>query len=132
MRRNEKGELSISEFTDELATSSEIAVGVSKICASFPRMEPEFWNILAERIRANRFTSERLRQAVEFVLDNFQYKELNISDIIKFDRRVKLYTAGEFAYAQTTGIDPSEFEKREIDGVMYRVLKADLTKAGLR
>jgi hypothetical protein len=130
MRRNEKGELAISEFTDELATNNEIAIGISKICSSFPRMEPEFWNILAERIRANKFTAERLKQAVEFVIDNFKYKELNVSDIIRFDRYIKLYTAGEFAYAQTTGIDPSEFEKREIDGVMYRVLKSDLTKAG--
>ncbi|KAA6324380.1 hypothetical protein EZS27_026288 [termite gut metagenome] len=74
----------------------------------------------------NEFTAKRLEEAVNHVLDNFQYKELNVSDIIKFDRRVKLYTGNEFVKAQMSGIHPSEFERREIDGTLYWVKKVDL------
>ena len=58
-------------------------------------MEKDFWNLLAERIFENGFTEQRINDAVNKILDNFQYKELNISDIIRFDRRKKLYTASE-------------------------------------
>ncbi|MCL2651555.1 MAG: hypothetical protein FWD60_11100 [Candidatus Azobacteroides sp.] len=94
-------------------------------------MEKEFWLILAERISANNFTSERLKQSVEHILDNFQYKELNIADVIKFDRRVKLYSGKEFMLMQMQGIHPSEFEKRVIDDIFYWVKKVDLLNAGL-
>ena len=47
--------------------------------------------MLAERLIANGFTDERLTDAVNNVIDNFQYKELNISDIVKFDKKMKLY-----------------------------------------
>jgi hypothetical protein len=118
--------MSISTYTDRLATKEEIAVGMAKLCVAFPKMENGFWSILAERIVANNFTKERIKSAVECVLDNFQYKELNVSDIIKFDSRVKLYTGNEFMNAQSKGIHPSEFEKREIEGKIYFVLKSDL------
>ena len=105
---------------------NEIAVGIAKLNAAFPKMEQGFWSILAERIEANSFTTERIKQAVEHVLDNFQYKELNISDIIRFDRRVKLYTGSEFINSQMRGIHHSEFERRIINGVVYWVRKVDL------
>jgi len=95
-------------------------------------MEHHFFNILAERIVDNDFTEKRLIDAVNFVIDNFPYKEINVSDIIKFDRRVKLYTGNEFMNAQMSGIHPSEFERREIEGVKYWILKSDLIKAGLK
>jgi hypothetical protein len=132
INRGEKGEMSISTYTDRLATKEEIAVGMAKLCSAFPKMESGFWSILAERIVANNFTQERIKQSVEYVLDNFQYKELNIADVIKFDKRVKLYTGNEFMNAQSKGIPPSEFEKREMEGKIYWVLKEDLIKAGLK
>ena len=89
-------------------------------------MQPEFWNVLAERIVSVGFTSKRLKNAIENVIDNFQYKELNISDIIKYDRRVKLYTGKEFCEAQLNGTPANEFEKMKIDGVNYFAKKVDL------
>ena len=95
-------------------------------------MEHHFFNILAERIVENDFTEKRLIDAVNYVIDSFPYKEINIADIIKFDRCVKLYTGKEFMSAQMSGIHPYEFEMREIDGVKYWILKSDLIKAGLK
>jgi hypothetical protein len=123
--------LSISIYSDAPATVNDIAVGISKLHASFPRMESDFWSVLSERIEANGFTASRLKEAVEHVLDNFRYRELSIADITRFDRRVKLYTGKEFVRAQMSGIHPSEFESREVNGVKFWVLKEDLIKESM-
>lgn len=116
----------LSIYTDTQAEPKEIAIAVKKLSVAFPRQHLDFWTLLAERIWAKGFSITRLKEAIEYVLDNFQYKELNIADIIKFDRRVKLYSGREFVKAQMSGIHPSEFERREIDGVIFWVLKEDL------
>jgi hypothetical protein len=45
--------------------------------------------------------------------------------------QVKLYTGKEFVKAQMSGIHPSEFETREVNGVKVWVLKEDLSKESL-
>ena len=130
-RKQDTGEFEISIYCDKIADKQEIKKGLNRLMGAFPKMEKEFWLILAERISANNFTSERLKQSVEHILDNFQYKELNIADVIKFDRRVKLYSGKEFMLMQMQGIHPSEFEKRVIDDIFYWVKKVDLLNAGL-
>lgn len=87
----------------------------------------DFFNLLSERVVANGFSNERLKDAINHILDNFQYKELVISDIIKFDRKVKLYTYSEVVSMVTKGLATwSDFEIREINGNHFRVKKADL------
>ena len=125
---NENNELSINIYTDKQAERKEIANKIAELCIAFPKMEEGFWTILTERIVANNFTAERLKNAVDHVLDNFQYKELNIADIIKFDKRVKLYTGHEFMSAQASGISPNDFEKRVIENETYWIKKIDLVK----
>ncbi len=68
-----------------------VAKNMRKLQSAFPKQNKEFFNVLAERLIANGFTDERLTDAVNNVIDNFQYKELNISDIVKFDKKIKLY-----------------------------------------
>lgn len=90
-------------------------------------MQPAFFNLLAERLVANGFNDKRLTDAINSVIDNFEYKELNISDIIRYDRKVKMYTYAESAAMVTSGkASFDDFEKREVNGVIYRVLKTDL------
>jgi hypothetical protein len=43
-------------------------------------------------------------------------------------RRIKLYTGQEYMDAQMKGALPADFERREIDGTLYFVRKADLKK----
>lgn len=102
---------------------------MNRLKAAFPKMSDnkEFFNLLSERVVANGFSNERLKDAVNHVLDNFQYKELVISDIIKFDRRVKLYTYGEVVNMVTKGNATwVDFEIRKINGNHFRIKKTDL------
>ena len=65
--------------------------------------------------------------AVNNVLDNFQYKELNVADIISYDKRVRLYTytqiCDEIANGRATTDD---YNRAERDGKGYWVKKVDL------
>ena len=88
-------------------------------------MTTGFFTLLTEFIKKDGFTAKRLEDAVNHVIMNFAYKELNISDVIRYDRRVKLYSGREYENAQINGADPSEFERREIKGVNYFVRKSD-------
>ena len=72
-----------------------VAKNMRKLQSAFPKQNKEFFNVLAERLIANGFTDERLTDAVNNVIDNFQYRELNISDIVKFDKKIKLYNYKE-------------------------------------
>lgn len=93
---------------------------------AFPKMNNGFFDLLAERIAANKFTSKRLYDAVNSLIDNFNYKELNIADIIKFDKKAKLYSYNEVCRMVSKGeVSFSDFEIREINGECYRVKKTD-------
>ena len=125
--KNSNGEMSVSLYNGRSADPSEVAVGMKRLKVAFPKMDNAFFNLLAERVMDNGFSSERLKHAINHVLDNFQYKELNISDIIRFDKRVRLYSYNEASCMVTEGKAAfSDFSKREIDGTVYLILKTDL------
>lgn len=102
-----------------------VAKNMRKLQSAFPKQGKEFFNVLAERLIANGFTDERFADAVNHVIDTFQYKELNISDIVKFDKKVKLYNYSEACTLVTR--DGYEFgrdlQRTEMDGRVYWILK---------
>jgi hypothetical protein len=117
----------LSVYSDSIATPAEIGQQIAKLKVSFPSMKDSFFNVLAERIVANRFTGKRLKDAVNSIIDNFQYKELNVSDVIRFDKRVKFYSYNDVCTLVTKGkADFSDFEVKEKDGKHFRVKKTDL------
>lgn len=125
--KDSSGQMAVSLYRDNEASPRDIAISMKRLELAFPKMEKGFFDLLAERVIANGFTASRLKDAVNHVLDNFQYKELNISDIIRFDRRVKLYTYSEVCQLVTSGKAVWEdFEKREINGTVFRIKKTDL------
>lgn len=117
----------ISLYAGGFLTDRGVAVNLKKLKEAFPRMQPSFFNILSERLIANGFTDSRVTDAVNNVIDNFEYKELNISDVIKFDKKVKIYTHSEATILVTSGRATfDDFEKRNVNGITYRILKSDL------
>lgn len=117
----------ISLYNGEAASPKEIAVSLGRLMMAFPKMSNGFFDLLAERIAANKFTSRRLYDAINSLIDNFNYKELNIADIIKFDKKAKLYSYNEVCRMVSKGeVSFSDFEIREINGECYRVKKTDL------
>ena len=119
--------MSISVYSGKAATSKEVAVGMKRLKVAFPKMGNEFFNLLSERVVDNGFSSDRLNHAINYVLDNFQYKELNVADIIRYDRKARAYTYAEACEMVTRGEATfDDFKVIEDGGQVYRVLKIDL------
>ena len=94
--KNEKdGRLEISIYRKGEVTPQILATEIKKLKTAFPSRDKDFFNLLAERIVANGFSDDRLKDAVSKVIDTFNYKEINISDVIGFDKKMKIYTYGE-------------------------------------
>ncbi len=127
------GTRTLTLYNDQLSKIG-IAKGIKKLQISFPRQTAEFFNVLSERLIANGFTDKRFEDAVNNVIDNFQYKELNISDIVKFDKNVRLYTYEEATKELDKNGIPLEcfpvFKK--INGVNFRAYIGDLERLGIK
>lgn len=125
--KSQSKECSISLYGGKPAGAQDIAVSISRLMVAFPKMENDFFNLLSERVRANKFTTKRLNDAINHLIDNFNYKELNIADIVKFDKKVKLYSYNDVCKMVSKGeASFTDFAIKEIDGTHYRVKKTDL------
>lgn len=93
LAKSGKAELSI--FSDTPASPTQIAVSVNKLSKAFPQTSVDFFNLLAERIVKRGISADRLEFAVDYVLDNFSYRNLTIADIMSIDRKVDVMTYSE-------------------------------------
>jgi hypothetical protein len=108
-----------------------MAQAIRTLRIAFPRSGDEFFSLLYERMKKNQFTAKRLEDAVTHVIDNFPYKELNVSDIISFDRRVRLYSYDEVCDICANGraVMSEDFKKVRIGEKLYWVKKVDMINA---
>src|SRR6056297_3560852 len=88
--RTENNSYEISVYNDEL-TKEFAAKMTEKIVKTFPKLSSQFFDIFYDRIRDNGFTDKRLKDAVNYVIDNCQYPEPTIAQFISFDKTVKLF-----------------------------------------
>jgi len=102
---------------------ADSAIVVKKLSVAFPSQSKEFFVLLSQRMLANGFTFQRCIDAVNWIIDNFAYKQINISDVIKFDKKKKVYTYGQMCAKLVcnggTERSTDDFEKCEINGKMY-------------
>ena len=124
------GELALSLYSDTCATPDEIAKSIKRLRAAFPKMGNGFFDVLYERLVKNGFTSQRLDDAVNHVIDSFQYKELNVADVVSFDKRAKLFSYNQMCNEVANGQSVmDDFQRLQIDGKNYWVRKVDLENA---
>ncbi len=112
------------------ATQEQLLTNIAKLEMAFPKMQGEFFKILLDRIDANNFSTKRLENAVNYVIDNFRYKELNVADIISWDKHINIYTHAQICNlihkSLIKGFEDTEI--REINETKYWVLKSDLAR----
>lgn len=112
--------MQISVYSGEL-TMECIAENQVKLLKAFPSLTPAFHDILADRLKANNYCDARLKDAVDYVIDNCIYPTPTIAQFISFDRRIKLYTYNQvlkmndefsgkvFQYYKSVRIGKNEF-----------------------
>lgn len=117
----------LSAYGDELPTPEDVALQTSRLSIAFPKQSKEFIALLVERMLDNKFTARRMRDAINYLIDNFQYKELNVSDVLKYDRRKTLITYDKMLTTLSCNggcyKDSDVYSRIEVDGVRMYFLK---------
>ena len=122
----------ITLYNDKQANVITIATELRKLQAVFPALDNDFISILAERIKSNGFTDQRLKDAIGNVIDNFTYQKPNISDIIRFDKKIKLYNAAETSKMVTDeGYRYEDFSHYHRNGQLFWIKKTDAEMYGI-
>jgi hypothetical protein len=121
----------ITLYNDNPACDELIATELYKLKVSFPDLSNDFISVLSERLRVNNFTDKRLVDAIGNVIDNFQYKKPNISDIIGFDKKLKLYTYNEVYEFILEGESWENYPIYEVNGTKFRIKISDKIKYNL-
>lgn len=85
---------SISVYRDSFSVSNAIDQ-FKKLKQAFPQLPAGFYELLIERIKENGFTDQRLKDAINYLVDNFNYPVPTIANVVGFDKRVKLLTYGQ-------------------------------------
>lgn len=107
----------ISIYSGSVANEMEIKSEVKKLMAAFPEVSSDFLIVLVERMIDKNFTKERVKEAINHVIDTNPYKRPSIADIISFDRKIKVYTYSEISSKCYPGYSAFDnFEKIEIEG----------------
>lgn len=116
-KKEQDNRTEISIYSGPAANESEIKSEVKKLMAAFPDVQTDFLIVLVERMIDKNFTKERVREAINHVIDTNPYKRPSIADIISFDRKIKIYTYSEISAKCYPGYSAFDhFEKIEIEG----------------
>lgn len=85
----------MSLYIDKPADKITMMQEVKKLIAAFPEMTSDFIILLVDRLTENNFTEQRVKDAINNIIDTNPYKRPAIADIISFDRKVKTYSYNE-------------------------------------
>ena len=123
--RNENGEKTITVYTGEL-TPETVLTSIKKIKATFPALSNDFYDIFMERVKDKGFSDQRLKDAVNHVIDTCQYPTPTLANFLSFDKRVKLYDYNQFCSLVTEGkASWGAYDRIKGNGSIYFVSKSD-------
>ena len=89
-----KSQDSLQEISDSRAvsiyqngelTTKNISNQITRLMKAFPDLPTGYYDILTERLKENEFTDQRLKDAVDNVIDTCTYFKPTIADVISFD-----------------------------------------------
>jgi len=102
---------------------------------SFPQLPVGFYDTLHDRLVENRFTDQRLKDAVGNVIDTCKYPMPTIANIISYDKVVKRYTYNEMCdLAMQCG--PKTWDNygslKTVEGRVYWISRAEAEQYGIK
>lgn len=89
IRKENAFELSV--YKGEL-TKECIARSAVKLNRAFPALPAEFFDVFSDRIKDHSFNDERLKAAINHVIDNCVFPAPTVAQFISFDKRIKVYS----------------------------------------
>jgi hypothetical protein len=110
-----------------------VAVGIKKLQAAFPACSPMYFNLLGERLAANGFTDQRFNDAIGNLLDTFKYPTPTISDVISWDKKIKLHTYSDVLAQMDKGFAFSDFAiYKKVGKKVFWILVSDAEKYNIK
>ena len=97
----QKSPTSISEITNDISLYKGDLTGqcwvsnIGMMKKAFPALPPDFYDILALRVKAHGFSDNRLTDAVLHIIDTCPYPTPTIANIVSWDRTFKVFTYEE-------------------------------------
>ena len=84
----EKG---LSIYCGELTTRILLEQNI-EIAKAFPQLPESFFEVFNRRIKEKEFTDQRLKDAVNHVIDTCQYPVPTVANFISYDKEVQIFT----------------------------------------
>ena len=107
----------LSVYTGDVAPTEQVVTEVKKLCAAFPNVTNDYLAILIDRLLANHFTTDRVRDAINHIIDTSPYQRPSVAEIVSFDRKVKLFSYKEVQTLCAPGYPAFDhFNRVEING----------------
>ena len=107
-------EFSLSIFKGEL-TTKEVINQQKRLISAFPMLPAAFFDILMDRLKDNNFNDDRLKKAVDNLIDTCIYPTPTIANLVSYDKRIKLYTYSQLCDLVSAGEDISNFKRIKSD-----------------
>ena len=98
----------LSLYKGELTTPMVIE-SIARIKKSFPTLPVGFYEIFSERLKANGFNDDRLKDAVANVIDTCVYPTPTIAQFISWDKKIKVYKYPDIV--KMVDDDPNAFNR---------------------
>lgn len=116
----------LSVYTGTLTPETMIEQ-TKKVIKAFPALTNGFVDILIERAKERGFTDQRLKDAVNHVIDNCQYPTPTLANFLSFDKRMKVFTYEQVCslVADKGANFDSSFFRMEINGTPFWILKVE-------
>jgi hypothetical protein len=119
--------LSLSLYSAKQATTEQYLQAVARLKAAFPKMTDNFFTVLTEQLVLNKVNSNRLRDAVDWLICNHKYKEISVADVMSYDSKIKLHTYTAVCDMVTSGRQSmQDFKRVKIKGRVFWALTSDL------
>ena len=72
-------------------TGKALIEQISRLKKAFPSLPINFYDVLIERVKTNKFIDERLKDAVDNLIDTCIYPVPTIANLISYDKKIQLY-----------------------------------------
>jgi hypothetical protein len=103
-------EFALSVYKGEL-TVKEVINQEKRLSSSFPNLPASFYDVLMDRLKENHFNDERLKAAVDNLIDTCIYPVPTIANVISFDKTVKVYTYNQICDFVMNGDKMSNYRR---------------------
>lgn len=82
----------MSIYQDDELTSMGLGLCINSLKSAFPDLNEGFHSVFADRINELGIGNKRLKDSINYVIDNCVYPKPTIAQFLSFDKKIKLYT----------------------------------------